>query len=301
MALGALLAAAVLPFVAGRYATSVGAEILVFVIFAASLQLLMSVSGQPSFGHAAYFGLGAYGTALSATLLNFAMPEALLAGIAAALVGGLVFGWFCVRLSGVYFAMLTLALAQILWTVAFQWVDVTGGDNGILNLWPARWASGPAAFYWLVLGCAAVAVAALRVIVLSPFGYALRATRDSPLRAEAIGIDIGRTQWAAFVIAAGCAGLSGGLFAFLKGSVFPDSFGIGVSIDGLVMVLLGGIGTVSGAVAGAVIYKSALIWLMSATDFSRLVLGAAIVLLVVAFPRGVVGALPRRRPSASRA
>ncbi len=112
-----------------------------------------------------------------------------------------------------------------------------------------------------------------------------------------------RAQWAAFVIAAGFAGLSGGLFAFLKGSVFPDSLGIGVSIDGLVMVLLGGIGigTVSGAVAGAVIYKLALIWLMSETDFSRLVLGTFIVLLVVAFPRGVVGSLQAHKPLASRA
>jgi branched-chain amino acid transport system permease protein len=294
-----LAIAALLPLLLGRYGASVGAEILVFVIFAASLQFLMSVGGQVSFGHAAYFGLGAYGAALSVTLMNLAMPEALLIGIGAALIGGFVFGWFCVRLSGVYFAMLSLAFAQILWTVAFQWVDVTGGDNGLLNIWPTHWASGPAAFYWLTLACAAITVASLRVITFSPFGYALRSTRDSPLRAEAIGIDGKRVQWAGFVIAAGFAGLAGGLFAFLKGSVFPDSLGIGVSIDGLVMVLLGGIGTVSGSVVGAMLYKLGTIWLMSETDYSRLVLGAAIILLVVAFPRGVVGslqALRRRRP-----
>ena len=127
--------------------------------------------------------------------------------------------------------------------------------------------------------------------MFSPFGFALRATRDSPLRSEAIGIDGKRIQWTAFVIAGTVAGIAGALFAYLKGSVFPDSLGISLSVDALVMVLLGGVETVSGAVIGAIVYKALSIWLVSQTDLSKLVLGAVIVLIVVAFPKGIVGML----------
>ncbi|MFG1431466.1 ABC transporter permease [Xanthobacter sp. V2C-8] len=285
----AVAAAAALPLVAGGYALGVGAEILVFVLFAASLQFMMSTGGLASFGHAAYFGLGAYGAALAATWLGAPMGAALALGPLLALAGAALFGWFCVRLSGVYLAMLTLAFAQITWSVAFQWVEVTGGDNGILGVWPAAWASSPQGFYWLALAAAVAGVAVLRMLVFSPFGYALRAARDSALRAEALGIDPRRVQWAAFMVAGAFAGLAGALFAFLKGSVFPEVLAIPLSVDALVMVLLGGIGTVSGAVAGAVVYKALAIWLMSQTDLSKLVLGAVIVLLVVAFPKGIAG------------
>jgi len=293
-----LVLLAALPFVGGNYALSVGAEIAIFVIFAASLHFLMAVGGLASFGHAAYFGLGAYGVALLAKMAGLPMIVCLLLGPLLGALGAAVFGFFAVQLSGVYFAMLTLAFAQIVWSVAFQWVEVTGGDNGILGVWPEKWASSPAHFYWLSLAIAALAVAALRIAVFSPFGYALRAMRDSPLRSEAIGIDGKRIQWTAFVIAGTVAGLAGALFAYLKGSVFPDNLGISLSVDALVMVLLGGVETVSGAVIGAIVYKALSIWLVSQTDWSKLVLGAFIIVVVVAFPRGIVGMLdtvwPRR-------
>jgi branched-chain amino acid transport system permease protein len=289
-ALAALVAAAaLLPLAAGGYVLTVGAEILIFALFAASLQLIMSAGGLASFGHAAYFGLGAYGAALTAKWLP--MPAALASGMLLAAAGAAVFGWFCIRLSGVYFAMLTLAFAQIAWSVAFQWTGVTGGDNGILGVWPPAWASSPAAFYWLALALTAAGIAALRVLVFSPFGFALRAARDSPLRAEAVGIGRQRVQWLAFVLAGTFAGLSGALFAFLKGSVFPDSLGIPLSVDALVMVLLGGVETVSGAVVGAIVYRALTIALMSQTDYSKLVLGLLVVAIVVAFPRGIIGTL----------
>jgi branched-chain amino acid transport system permease protein len=296
-----LVVAASLPLVAGNYLLTVGAEIAVFVIFAASLHFLMSVGGLASFGHAAYFGLGAYGVAFLAKLAGLPMIASLLLGPLLGLLGAAIFGFFAVQLSGVYFAMLTLAFAQIVWSIAFQWVAVTGGDNGILGVWPERWAASPAHFYWLSLGVAALSVAALRVAVFSPFGYALRATRDSPLRGEAIGIDGKRIRWTAFVIAGTFAGVAGALFAYLKGSVFPDSLGISLSVDALVMVLLGGVETVSGAIVGAVVYKALSIWLVSKTDLSKLVLGGFIVLTVVVFPKGIVGTMEaiwhRRRPA----
>jgi branched-chain amino acid transport system permease protein len=287
----ALILAASLPLVGGNYVLTVGAEIAIFAIFAASLHFLMSVGGLASFGHAAYFGLGAYGVAFLAKLAGLPMIVALVLGPLLGLLGAAIFGFFAVQLSGVYFAMLTLAFAQIVWSIAFQWVAVTGGDNGILGVWPERWAASPAHFYWLSIGIAALSVAGLRIAVFSPFGFALRATRDSPLRGEAIGIDGKRIQWTAFVIAGTVAGVAGALFAYLKGSVFPDSLGISLSVDALVMVLLGGVETVSGAVVGAVVYKALSIWLVSQTDLSKLVLGGFIVLIVVVFPKGIVGTM----------
>jgi branched-chain amino acid transport system permease protein len=298
-----LCIAAALPFIGGNYALTVGSEIAIFVIFAISLHFLMAVGGLASFGHAAYFGLGAYGVALLAKMAGLPMIACLLLGPLLGCLGAAVFGFFAVQLSGVYFAMLTLAFAQIVWSVAFQWVEVTGGDNGILGVWPEQWASSPAHFYWLTLGIAALAVVGLRVLVFSPFGFALRATRDSPLRSEAIGINGKRIQWTAFVIAGTVAGVAGALFAYLKGSVFPDTLGIPISVDALVMVLLGGVETVSGGVVGAIVYKALNIWLVSQTDLSKLVLGAFIVLIVVAFPKGIVGTLEmirhRRRGGAA--
>lgn len=288
-ALAALIIAAALPMFAGNYALNVGAEIAIFVIFAASLHFLMSAGGLASFGHAAYFGLGAYGVAFLAKAAGLPMIACLVLGPILGLLGAAIFGFFAVQLSGVYFAMLTLAFAQIVWSIAFQWVSVTGGDNGILGVWPAAWAAGPTSFYWLSLGIATLMVIVLRIIVFSPFGYALRATRDSILRSEAIGIDGKRIQWTAFVIAGTVAGVAGALFAYLKGSVFPDSLGIPLSVDALVMVLLGGIETVSGAVVGAIVFKALNIWLVSQTEWSKLVLGAIVVLIVVAFPKGIVG------------
>jgi branched-chain amino acid transport system permease protein len=290
-AIAGLMLAAALPLVSGNYALTVGSEIAIFVIFAASLHFLMSVGGLASFGHAAYFGLGAYGVAFLAKMAGLPMVLSLLLGPLLALAGAAVFGFFAVRLSGVYFAMLTLAFAQIVWSIAFQWVAVTGGDNGILGVWPEKWAASPSHFYWLSIGIAALAVAVLRIIAFSPFGFALRAIRDSPLRSEAVGINAMRIQWTAFVIAGTVAGLAGALFAYLKGSVFPDSLGISLSVDALVMVLLGGVETASGAVVGAIIYKALNIWLVSRTDLSKLVLGGVIILIVVAFPKGIVGML----------
>jgi branched-chain amino acid transport system permease protein len=303
-AMVALIVAAALPLVGGNYALTVGSEVAIFVIFAASLHFLMSVGGLASFGHAAYFGLGAYGVALLAKMAGLPMIVCLLLGPVLGCLGAAVFGFFAVQLSGVYFAMLTLAFAQIVWSIAFQWVAVTGGDNGILGVWPEKWASSASHFYWLSLGIAALVVAALRVMVFSPFGFALRATRDSPLRSEAIGINGKRIQWTAFVIAGTVAGIAGALFAYLKGSVFPDNLGISLSVDALVMVLLGGVETVSGAVVGAIVYKALNIWLVSQTDLSKLVLGGFIVLIVVVFPKGIVGVLEtirnRRRSASSK-
>ncbi|TRB11911.1 ABC transporter permease [Rhizobium rhizogenes] len=288
-----ILGAVLLPLVLGNYGLGVASEVLIAVIFATSLQFMMSVGGLDSFGHAASLGLGAYGAALSVQWLDAPMELALVIGPVVAAAISLVSGWFCVRLSNIYFAMLTLAFAQIFWSIAYQWVDVTGGDNGIVGVWPSDWASGAKAFYWLALAATVLSVGCIRYLTFAPFGHALRALRDSPQRAAATGIPRRTVQHTAFVVSAFFAGLAGSLLAFQKGSIFPDVLGIPMSIDGLVMVLLGGFGTVSGGIVGAIVYKTASIWLMSNTDLSRMILGGLIILLVVAFPEGIVGTLGR--------
>lgn len=283
--LAALLA---LPLVASDFALVVAVEILVMALFAASLHAIMGPGGMASFGHAAYFGGGAYAAALAVRDLGLPMGAALaLAPLGAGLLA-LAFGWFCVRLRGVYFAMLTLAFAQIAWSVAVQWSEVTGGDDGILGVWPPPWAAGRAAYYYLVLALVAAALLALRHAVFSPFGWALRAGRDSPGRAEAVGVDVGRQQWLAFALAGALAGLAGSLYLFSKGSVFPDEMSIPRSFDALMMVLLGGVGALEGPAAGAAAF-TLLETGLSRLSVWRLLLGLAIIGLVLAFPLGLAG------------
>ena len=279
----------VVPLFAGDYALSVLTELAILVLVAASLHFIMGPGGMASFGHAAYFGLGAYGAAFVAKYAASPMLGGLVAGPILAALGGLVFGWFCVRLSGVYLAMLTLAFAQIAWSISFQWVAVTGGDNGLLGVWPDSWAAGKVVYYYVALGLGVVGSLFLRRVIYAPFGYALRAGRDSPLRAEAIGIDVMRVQWAGFVLAATVAGVAGGLFAYLKGSVFPSYVAISKSVDALMMVLLGGVQTISGPVVGAVVYATLEEQLVRITDSWRAILGLAIIVLVLAFPQGIAG------------
>src|SRR6185437_14174015 len=221
------------------------------VLFATSLHFIMGPGGMHSFGHAAYFGLGAYGAALLVKWLAVPMGVALAAAPIAAVLGALLFGWFAVRLSGVYLAMLTLAFAQIVWSVVFQWEELTGGSNGVIGIWPAPPFDSRSAYFLLALALTAIGVLAMRRMLFAPFGYAMRAGRDSPMRAEAIGIDVKRVHWLAFAIAGTICGVAGGLFAFAKGSISPETVHVGRSIDGLVMVLLGGVQTLAGPIVGA--------------------------------------------------
>jgi branched-chain amino acid transport system permease protein len=266
--------------------------VLVFALFAASLQFMMGTGGMASFGHAAYFGLGAYSAAI---VLKAGAPmlAALATAPVAALVGALVFGWFCVRLSGVYLAMLTLAFAQIVWSVAFQWTTVTGGSNGLVGVWPAAALADKRTYYWFALVLVAMALIAIAWLGQTAFGYALRGARDSSLRAEAIGIDVRRTQWLSFALAGAFAGLAGGVYAFSKGSISPETLAIPRSIDALVMVLLGGLNALAGPVLGAVAFTWLQDVLARATEYWRAAIGVVILLLVLVFPMGLGGAVER--------
>ena len=289
-----LLGLAAVPLVSGGYALVLLTDILVFALFAVSLHFITGPAGLLSFGHAAYFGLGAYGAGLLLLKAGAPMAAALVAAPLVAALAALAFGWFCVRLSGVYLAMLTLAFAQITWSVVYQWDAFTGGSNGLIGVWPAPWLSGKAAYYYLTLATSATAVAFLWRLLYAPFGYALRAGRDSPLRAESVGIDVRAMQWAAFVFAGLFAGLAGALYAFSKGSVSPEALAVPRSVDGLVMVLLGGLHTLTGPVWGAALFT----WLQDAAsrgfDYWRAVIGGIVLVLVLVLPGGLGGLLARR-------
>jgi branched-chain amino acid transport system permease protein len=289
--LAGLLALALLPLGGDgfSYAVVLGTDVLVAVLFAVGLHFIMGPAGLNSFGHAAYFGLGAYGAALLMTKLGLPMVAAFLLGPLVAVAAAGVFGAFALRLSGIYLAMLTLAFAQIVWSVTFQWDGFTGGSNGLIGIWPASWLSSNAAYYWAALAVVAVSVWASRRALHAPFGFALRASRDSALRAEALGIPVRRVQWVAFVISGLLAGLAGVLYVFSKGSVAPDVLAVGKSIDGLVMVLLGGVQTVSGPIVGAVALTGLQDTLIRSTDYWRALLGVIILVLVMAFPQGLAG------------
>ena len=287
-----------LPFTGDEYRLVLATDILVLALFASSLQFVMGTGGMASFGHAAYFGLGAYAAALA---VKHGMPMELALAMApfVAMAGALVVGGFCARVSGVYLAMLTLAFAQIVWSIAFQWNDVTGGSNGVVGVWPSGWLAGKAAYFWFTLALVGASLVSIAWIAHAPFGYSLRACRDSPLRAAALGIDVRRTQWTAFALAGGFAGLAGALYAFSKGSISPETLAIPRSVDALVMVLLGGLNALLGPLLGAAAFTWLSDTLARTIEYWHAVLGAVIIVIVVAAPTGLGGALSRltaRRP-----
>ena len=271
------------------YVLVLAIDILIAVLFAASLHFVMGPGGMHSFGHAAYFGLGAYGAALLLKGLGAPMLPALLLAPLLALAGALLFGWFAVRLAGVYLAMLTLAFAQIVWSIVFQWDEVTGGSNGLVGIWPSTWFASKTGYFYLALVLVVASLFVLRRMLLAPFGYAMRAGRDSPLRAESTGIDVVKMHWIAFAIAGWFCGLAGALFAFAKGTISPETISVSRSVDALVMVLLGGVQSLAGPIVGAAAFTWLQDTIIRATDYWRALLGAIILGLVLAFPQGLAG------------
>jgi branched-chain amino acid transport system permease protein len=299
-----LIAAFFVPALGSRYYTFLANDVVIWALFATSLNLLVGYTGLVSFGHAAYFGVGAYTTGL--LMKKIGMPF-LLAFPAAGLLAGLfalVFGFFCVRLTRIYFAMLTLAFAQIVWAICFKWNEVTGGEQGMPEIpypdfaWLERVAAAVPSlsyrtseyFYFLTLVMVGGCFWLLRRIVGSPFGRMLTTIRENPERAEFIGVNVRRYELGAFVIAGAFAGLAGGLFGIFNRGVFPDFAYWTKSSEVLIMTLLGGMGTFFGPALGALV----LLWLnqqiVSYTQYWPLILGTILVVLLFVFPGGIAGA-----------
>jgi len=293
----ALLAAlAAFPLFAGNYPVKLLQEILIWGIFAMSLDLLMGYAGMVSFGHSAFFGVGGYVAALA--LLKSPGPvSALLLPAAAAALAALVIGLFSIRVSGVYFIMLTLAFSQMFYAVTFQaaWL---GAEDGIVGV-PRPAALGvdtarPFQFHLYLVALVALAALALWRIVRSPFGHVLRGIHENEPRMEAVGYAVNRYKLLAFVIAGTVAGLAGSLYTQQVGSITPDAFLWTTSGEALLMVIIGGTGTLGGAMLGAAAFILLQSMVSSYTERWMLILGLTFVLLVLFAPGGIVGALRGR-------
>ena len=271
----------------GPYWQALALDALILMIFGISLQAMMALGGLVSFGHAAFFALGAYGAALAHSLWGASLPLALAAGCAAALAVAAVFGAAVVRSSGVYLAMLSLALAQVVWASATQWVSLTGGDNGLIGLTLVSDTARPFFYAGLVV-LALLSVLWLRVLSQSVLGAALQALRDAPLRAAASGLSVGWLKYRVFVASAVLAGLAGGLFAAHKGAVFPSAASVATSVDALLVVLLGGVHQLWGAVVGSAVLSYLGAELGREVTYWRGLLGVFIMLIMVAAPSGLL-------------
>lgn len=296
------LVMATVPWLGTRYDTFLASQIVIDALFAVSLNLLLGTTGLVSFGHIAYFGIGAYVCGI--LMKTYGVPFSVAfpaAGLGAALFA-LISGYFCVRLIKLYFAMLTLAFSQIVWAIAYKWNAVTGGDQGLPEIpYPnLDWMSAipgfgdlsiGARFYLLTLALVAVALAIVHRIVRSPFGRVLTTIRDNPERAAFLGINVRLYQLAAFVIAGGFAGLAGALYGIFSRGVFADYVFWSKSAEILIMTILGGIGYFWGPPVGAAV----LVWLNQViTDYTQywsFVLGAVLLVLLFGFPGGIVGGL----------
>jgi len=300
LALGAAAVLVALPWVLARYQLSILTDLLIYGLFAMSLDLIIGYTGMVSFGHAAYFGLGAYGSAL--VLLNFQqpIPVALLAGALLAGVVAAPVAYLSTRATGIYFAMLTLAFAQLLYTVAYTWRDLTGGSDGIAGVpkttlfWGGPSLATPRAFYLLVAACVLLSLLACRALVRSPFGRALQAIRENDRRFTSLGRDPRPFKLVVFVVAATFAGLAGALFAPFRGFASPEVMFWVLSGQALMMVVMGGIGTLVGPVLGAMVFILIQEIASSYSEHWMIFTGAVFVLMVIFLPGGLMGLVRAR-------
>ncbi len=273
---------------------------MAFAILAMSVDLLLGFTGLSSMGQAAYFGVGAYLTAILATKLHFGLGwDFWLVVVLAILIGAALaalFGLLAVRATGVYFLMITLALSQCVWGLAYRWNSLTGGDNGInLSARPNFGfdLSNDVTFFYLVFAFFAISMLLLYVLTRSPFGQSLAGIRERELRMQILGYNTWLHKYIAFIIAGGFGGLSGVLWAHTNGHVSPETLVLTTSVDALLMVVLGGAGTLIGACFGAAIVFGLREYLSTLVPWWQYVLGGVYVLTILYLPMGLMG-IPER-------
>ena len=268
-------------------------EVMIFALFASALNLWLSYAGILSFGHAVYFGLGAYGVAITIERFGWPMPLGILAGPFVSAAFALVFGFLCVQLTTIYMAMLTLACAEVTYAVAFQWFDFTGGDSGISGYVPAMLGLSPSWYGVVVLVVVTVSILALWRIVHSPLGLTIRAVGQNTIRAGAMGHGRKKVQLISFVIMGFMSGIAGTLFGVFHGNVFPDYMGVLYTIDGLVMILLGGLHSFGAGIYGAIVFKTLDSLIAQYFLYWQLVIGLILLAVILFSPTGIAGIVER--------
>jgi branched-chain amino acid transport system permease protein len=289
----------IFPFLVTDYPRALIAEIYIFAIFAMSLDLLLGFTGLMSLGHAAFFGLGAYAVAILGTLFGINAWLALAAGIVVAAGGAALIGFFCVRLSGIPFLMLTLAFSQLVFSVALKWRDVTGGSDGMaIAEKPAFFGlelSDSLAMYFMTLAFLLLAYWALRRLLNAPLGHVFVGIRENEPRMLAIGYDTRAYKLLSFTIAGAFAGLAGGLYAIFNSFISPDAIYWTSSGDILIMTMLGGAGTLIGPAIGAGVFLLMKNVVSSYSDHWLAIIGGIFICCVLFFPGGIWGALRQLR------
>jgi branched-chain amino acid transport system permease protein len=306
--LALLLLAVLVPLLPSDYMVSVATEILIYGLFAVSFNLIYGYMGQISFGHAAFFGLGAYATAILFTHSkspagDIAMDKLLLSIAAGPLVAcacAMVVGFFCVRLTGIYFAILSLAFGELLFSIVLQWYSFTGGDNGIQGLLPPASLQNPRHYYYFSLAVVAVALLLLRRITESPFGYVMRALRDNQRRTAYLGINVRLHMWLNFVIASTFAGLAGSLWGPFARSVSPGLLGWKQSGLAVFMTMIGGAGSFFGPLLGSAVYVCLEAFVTMFTIYWPLTIGLVVTAIVLFAPGGLSRLIQRALTRKSR-
>src|SRR5919201_47622 len=275
-------------------------RVLAFSILAMSVDILLGYTGLPSLGQAAYLGVGAYLTAILATKYQFGLGMdfwlVIVFGILSGAVLAAIFGLLAIRATGVYFLMITLALGQCVWGLAYRWNSLTGGDNGINLRVRPRFGidlADEVTFFYLVLACFAVSLLMLYTLVRSPFGRSLTGIRERELRMQILGYNTWLHKYIAFIIAGGFGGLSGVLWAHANGHVSPEDVVLTLSVDALLMVVLGGSGTLVGGAIGAGVVLFLREYLSTLVPWWQYVLGGVYVLTILYLPSGLMG-IPER-------
>jgi len=276
-------------------------EILIMALFAMSFNLLFDGAGLLTFGHGCYYGVGAYTAALLMTEMGMPMFPAMFAAMVMGGLVALVFGFFCVRLTGVYFSILTLAFAQLMFSVFQQSYTLTGGDLGILDIQPPAFLVAVNNYYYFTLVMVGFSIWLLWRILHSPFGRTLHASRDSVVRTQFIGINVRRYRLAAFVIAGVFASLAGALFAPFNRAVAPFLVSWVKSSDPVLMTLLGGAGTFWGPVVGAAVFTTLHEVAIGYTTYWLLLMGSILLVGVLFLPGGILGFLEERFRSVTAA
>jgi branched-chain amino acid transport system permease protein len=279
----------ILPLVVGEFWVGVAVEILILGLFAVSFNMIFGYMGQLSFGHAAYYGVGAYATGLLMVKASLPLPVGLVASIVAAGICALIIGYFCVRLTGIYFAILTLAFGQMLYYIIFQWYSFTGGDNGLQGIAPPDLLFSATSYYYFTLFLVTAALIVMWYISRSPFGYTMRSIRENADRTRFIGINVRRYMLINFVLAAMFAGLAGGLWGPFNRSIAPDLCNWHQSGIPVFMAVIGGPMGFLGPMIGSVIYIFLMAFVTGFTQYWPLVIGSVIIFVVLFMPGGVLG------------
>lgn len=292
-----LLAFATLPAYAGEFYINLATQILIAALFAASLNVLVGYAGLTSLGHASFLGVSAFASAWLTTSQGLPHWIAAPAALGLSVVLAAAFGWIALRATGIGFLMITLALGQVLWGVAYRWVSVTGGDNGIAGLTrPVLFGfnlSNSTSYFYFTLGVVMIGVALIAVFVSSPFGVALRGTRDQPRRMAALGYHVWLIRWLTFVFVGFCGAVAGLLFVYYNKYIHPASLSLGASAEALLGVMTGGAGTIAGPLVGAAIVLLLKNYVSGFVERWNMMLGIVFLLIVVFMPEGVVPGFKR--------